>query len=241
VLQVRRSDDPDWFLLHVQGLRDQHGLQLAESGSCPTSGRAARRVRRLVVRAYNRRAVEIEERLLQFSSEAPLRAWRLFRVRHHGDGIVLSSPMFHNPHPVPWPESVAEATCHEGHSAPAPACRCGIYGAVRGTLDSLPGYLVDTAYERDPWAYAEIGCSGLVFVDMRGVRAERAEILRLALPAKGASPATSRLLAERYGVPVGGIEDVPEWVIRNVRNGGSPPHDLPDLDLDALELHAEPR
>jgi hypothetical protein len=123
--------------------------------------------------------MKIEERELNYSPAAPLRAWRLVRIRPDGGGVVLSSPMFHNPQPVPWPHAVKKV-CHEGHPAPRLGCRCGIYGAVRGTLDSLPGYLVDTAYERDPWAYGEIGCSGRVFVDVRGVRAERAEILRLA-------------------------------------------------------------
>src|SRR5919108_284054 len=126
--------------------------------------------------------MEIEEFEFQYSPEVPLRAWRLFRVRRKGDGLVLSAPMYHDPdHPL-WPNPVHEASCTEGHAAPAPGCRCGIYGAVAGTADSLPGYVVDTAYETDPWLYAEIGCSGRVFVDMRGVRAERGELLRLALP-----------------------------------------------------------
>jgi hypothetical protein len=119
---------------------------------------------------------------LHYSPQAPLRAWRLFRVRADEGGYVLSSPMYHNPEPPSWPQVGSEASCYEGHSPPAPGCRCGIYAAIAGTLDSLPGYLLDTVHDRDPWAYAEIACSGRVFVDMRGVRAERAEILRIALP-----------------------------------------------------------
>src|SRR5919206_3049704 len=125
----------------------------------------------------------IEERELAVPPAAPVLAWRLFRVRSDAEGVVLSSPMFHNPDPVPWPRRLQTAACHEGHEAPAPGCRCGIYGAVRGTLDSLPGYLLDTAYETAPVAYAEIACSGRVFVDARGIRAERAEVVRIAADA----------------------------------------------------------
>jgi hypothetical protein len=116
----------------------------------------------------------IEERELHYSPDSPLRAWRLFRVRAFDADLVLSSPMYHDPDPPPWPDVGSVASCYEDHPAPAAGCRCGIYAAVPGTLDSLPGYLRDTAYDDDLWAYAEIACSGRVFVDMRGVRAERA-------------------------------------------------------------------
>ena len=54
-----------------------------------------------------------------------------------------------------WPCLEAEATCCKGHPAPSPGCRCGIYGAVAGTLDSLAGYLCDTAYEhRLAWLWS---------------------------------------------------------------------------------------
>ncbi len=42
----------------------------------------------------------IEERELRFTREAPLRAWRLFRVRARDDGVVLSSPMYDDPDPT---------------------------------------------------------------------------------------------------------------------------------------------
>jgi hypothetical protein len=105
------------------------------------------------------------------------------------------------------------------------SCRCGIYAAVAGTLDSLPGYLLDTAYDDDLWAYAEIACSGRVFVDMRGVRAERAEIVRIALPDscwpdEVALDTAKRMLRERYGVPVNGLDSVPDWVTGNRREAG---------------------
>jgi hypothetical protein len=153
---------------------------------------------------------------------------------------VLSSPMYHDPDPAPWPQATQVATCYKQHPAPAPGCRCGIYGSIRGTLDSLPGYLYDTAHDHDPWAYAEIACSGRVFVDARGVRAEHAEILRIALaescwPDDAAQAAASRSLRERYGVPVGGLDQVPEWVMRNHRLAGPPPDDAA-LDLDMLDL-----
>ena len=163
-------------------------------------------------------------------------------MRPGDDGVVLSSPMYHDPEPPPWPQVGSEASCFEDHAAPAPGCRCGIYAAVEGTLDSLPGYLLDTAYERDPWAYAEVACTGHVFVDMRGVRAERAELLRIALPEKGwpdrhAFEAARRLLLERYRVPLCGLEDVPAWVTENRRRRGPPPDGVDlGLDLEKLDL-----
>lgn len=110
----------------------------------------------------------IEERELRFTREAPLLAWRLFRIRREAGGPVLSSPMYDDPDPTPWPK-VKTAACNEPHAAPAAGCRCGLYAAIEGTLDSLPGYLRDNAYDEDPWAYAEVACSGRLFVDMRGV------------------------------------------------------------------------
>ena len=184
--------------------------------------------------------MDIEERELRFTPHAPLLGWRLFRIRQDEDGPLLSSPMYHNPDPPPWPEAASTAACDEGHSAPAPGCRCGIYAAIPGTLDSLPGYLLDTAYDRDPWAYAEIACSGRVFVDMRGVRAERAELVRIALaeecwPAGAALEELSRTLGARYGVPVGGLAEAPAWLSGNLRSQGPPPGDA-TLDLDLFDL-----
>jgi hypothetical protein len=106
---------------------------------------------------------------------------------------------------------------------------------VPGTLDSLSGYLLDTVHDHDPWAYAEVACTGRVFVDMRGVRAERAEILRLALPESAS--AAARELQQRYGVPVRGLDDVPTWVTANRRDQGPPPDDVElELDLRKLDL-----
>lgn len=184
----------------------------------------------------------VEERELHYPPDSPLRAWRLFRVRAAGGDAVLSSPMYHDPIPPPWPEVGSVASCHEGHAAPAPGCRCGIYAAVPGTLDSLPGYLLDTAYDDDMWAYAEIACSGRVFVDMRGVRAERAEILRIALPDSrwpdaAALDTAKRKLHQRYGVPVSGLDTVPDWVTGNQRDAGPPPDKANlGLHLDQLDL-----
>jgi hypothetical protein len=192
--------------------------------------------------------VDIEERLLHFPPQAALHAWRLFRLRPEGERLVLSSPMYHDDTtglaPL-WPYLEAEATCYQGHAAPSPGCRCGIYGAVAGTLDSLPGYLCDTGYERDPWAYAEIACYGRVFVDMRGLRAEHARLVRIAVPEIGwpgeAVPdEASRMLRDRYGVPVGGLECVPEWLTANVRPRGAPP-DSESLTLDLARLDLSSR
>jgi hypothetical protein len=91
--------------------------------------------------------------------------------------------------------------------------------------------------------YAEIACTGRVFVDMRGVRTERAEILRIALPKKGwpdqrAFETARRLLRERYRVPVSGLQAVPGWVKNNRRHQGPPPDEVNlDLDLDKLDLY----
>jgi hypothetical protein len=184
----------------------------------------------------------IEERELHYSPDSPLRAWRLFRVRAFDVDVVLSSPMYHDPDPPPWPDVGSVASCYEDHPAPAPGCRCGIYAAVPGTLDSLPGYLLDTAYDDDLWAYAEIACSGRVFADMRGVRAERAEIVRIALPDscwpdEVALDTAKRMLHERYGVPVSGLDGVPDWVTGNQRDAGRPPDEVTlDLDVDRLDL-----
>ena len=139
-----------------------------------------------------------------------------------------------------WPCPQAQATCYTGHPAPSPGCRCGIYGAVAGTLDSLPGFICDTAYEHDPWAYAEIACHGRVFVDMRGVRTEHARLVRIALPGSGwpgqtAPDEASQMLRDRYGVPVGGAECVPEWLTANARPSGPPP-DSESLNLDLARL-----
>lgn len=187
--------------------------------------------------------MEIEERELHYPPDAPLRAWRLFRVRSCDAGVLLCSPMYHDPDPPPWPDVGSVAACYEGHPAPAPGCRCGIYAVIPGTLDSLPGYLLDTAHDGGLWAYAEIACSGRVFVDMRGVRAERAEIVRIALPDSSRPDgvvglgAAKRLLRERYRVPVGGLDGVPDWVTGNQRGAGRPPDEVSlDLDLDRLDL-----
>lgn len=189
--------------------------------------------------------MDIEERLLHFPPDAALRAWRLFRVRAEGLRLVLSSPMYHDDTTglTPrWPYVESEAICYTGHSAPFPGCRCGIYGAVPGTLDSLHGYLGDTEYESDPWAYAEIACHGRVFVDMRGVRAQRAVLICIALheggwPNEDALKQGSQMLRDRYGVPVGGMELVPKWVSANVQENGAPSeHTSLKLDLGCLDL-----
>ena len=156
-------------------------------------------------------------------------------MRASDDGLVLSSPMYDDPDPTPWPRAKL-AVCNEDHPAPTPGCRCGIYAVVPGTLDSLPGYLLDTAHDGDPPAYAEVGCSGRIFVDARGVRAERVVVLRIALveswwPDEETFADAKLRLAEQYGVPVGGLDDVPDWVTGNLRAGGPPPEGA-TLDLD---------
>jgi hypothetical protein len=181
----------------------------------------------------------IEERELMFTREAPLHAWRVFRVRASSDGYLLCAPMIHSPAPPPWQPGVTVARCLErAHAAPARGCRCGIYAAIEGTLDSLPGYLVDTAYDDDPWTYAEVACSGRVFVDARGLRCEEGRVLQIALVEESfASPdelvRASEDLARCYGVPVGSSVGVPSWLTGNARAQGEP-FESERIDLSTL-------
>jgi hypothetical protein len=109
---------------------------------------------------------------------------------------------------------------------------------MRRSLDSLPGYLSDSAHDRDPPIYAEVACAGRVFIDSRGVRAQRIEILRLAAsaslwPDPGRQARAVAELRERYCVEVCGLGVVPRWVVANVMPQGAPPEDA-TVDLDAL-------
>jgi hypothetical protein len=113
------------------------------------------------------------------------------------------------------------------HAAPAPGCRCGIYAAIEGTLDSLPGYLLDTAYDGNPWAYAEVACSGRVFLDARGLRCEEALVVQIALAEESFAnvdecASASKDLAARYGVGVGSSDAAPGWLTDNSRGRGEP-------------------
>ena len=181
----------------------------------------------------------IDERELAFSREKPLLAWRLFRVRRVTDDYLLCSPMIHSPAPPPWEPGLALAYCFDyDHPAPARRCRCGIYGAIEGTLDSLPGYLLDTSYDGDPYAYAEIACSGRVFLDARGVRSEEALLVQIALAEDSFAIrddcARARdVLAARYCVPTHFSEAVPVWLTESVRQQG-PPESAHSVDLSAL-------
>jgi hypothetical protein len=181
----------------------------------------------------------MEERELHFPEEQPLIGWRLFRVRRSDSGLVLSAPLIHNPDFERFPSPAIDAICYQaGHSAPAPGCRCGLYAAIEGTLDSLPGYLSDSAHDRDPPIYAEVACTGRVFVDARGVRAQRIEVIRLATPAPlwpdpGLQAQAVAELRQRYCVEVCGPGLVPTWVVTNVMPQGAPPEDAA-IDLDEL-------
>jgi hypothetical protein len=181
----------------------------------------------------------MEERELHFPAEQPLIGWRLFRVRPSESGLVLSAPLIHNPGFEHFPSPVIDATCYQAkHPAPAPGCRCGLYAAIEGTLDSLSGYLSDSAHDRDPPIYAEVACTGRVFADLRGVRAQRIEVLRLATSASlwpDPSPQAQAVaeLRQRYRVEVCGLGVVPRWVVTNVMPQGAPPEDAA-IDLDLL-------
>ncbi len=184
----------------------------------------------------------IEERELWVVPDRPIKAWRLFRIRADPDGcgVILVSPMFHDPDPIPFERATSAVCFDDDHPAPAPDCRCGIYGIIAGQLDSLPGYLLDTAYDDQPWVYAEVALSGRVFVDYRGLRAERCELLRIAtvgsLQFETFGHGTARrLLVERYRVPIGYAQDVPAWVTENRKPRGMPAAGT-TLDLDTLDL-----
>jgi hypothetical protein len=181
----------------------------------------------------------IEERELRFTREVPLLAWRLFRVRQLPDGYALCPPMIHSPAPPPWQPGLTVARCLEhDHAAPAPGCRCGIYAAIEGTLDSLPGYLLDTAYDTDAWAYVEIACSGRVFLDARGVRCEEALVVQIVLVEDSFASSDVRVrvsedLVARYGVRVGSADAAPNWVTANARSQGGP-FDSETVDLSVI-------
>jgi hypothetical protein len=71
---------------------------------------------------------------------------------------------------------------------------------------------------------------------MRGIRAEHAKLVRIALPESARPGEASPMLRDRYGVPAGGMENVPQWVTANVRPGGPPP-DSESLNLDLARLN----
>jgi hypothetical protein len=181
----------------------------------------------------------MDERALHCPEDEPLIGWRLFRVRPSSAGFMLSAPLIHNPDFERFPSRTIEAICYEHeHPAPAPGCRCGLYAALDGTLDSLSGYLHDSAHDGDPPVYAEVACTGRVFVDSRGVRAQRIKVLKLATPASrwrdlSVHERAIEVLGERYGVEVCGLDAVPGWLLANVQSRGAPPEDAV-IDVDAL-------
>jgi hypothetical protein len=181
----------------------------------------------------------VDERLLHCPKDQPLVGWRLFRVRPSSAGFVLSAPLIHNPDFEHFPSHVIEAICYQRpHSARAPGCRCGLYAAIEGTLDSLSGYLRDSAHDGAPPIYAEVACTGRVFVDARGVRAQRIEVLRLATsislwPDLAVHERALAELDQRYDVEVCALNAVPRWLLANVMPQGAPPEDA-TIDLDEL-------
>ena len=183
----------------------------------------------------------MDERELFCPDEQPLVGWRLFRVRPSQEGFLLAAPLIHGSDYERFPARTIDAACFDGeHPAPEPGCRCGLYAAVDGTLDSLAGYLRDSAHDEDPPVFAEVACTGRVFVDARGIRAERIEVLRLAVseslwPDEGARQEAIRQLADRYGVEVQGVDGVAAWVHANDAAEGAPcDAAISAFDLDRL-------
>jgi hypothetical protein len=160
----------------------------------------------------------------------------IFRVRRRPDGYALCAPMIHSPAPPPWQPGYTVAWCLEHDHAAAPGCRCGIYAAIEGTLDSLPGYLLDTAYDGDPWTYAEVACSGRVSWTRAVCAARRPSSCRSSLPRGPSQAQTSgcarpRIL-RRYGVRVGSSDAAPGWLTATSRGRGEPfPTESVDLSV----------
>jgi hypothetical protein len=183
--------------------------------------------------------VSMDERELNCPADRPLIGWRIFRVRRAEHGFILAAPLIHDPGFEQFPSRIIRATCYEqDHPAPAPGCRCGLYAAIEGTLDSLSGYLLDSAHDLDPPIYAEVACTGRVFVDLRGARAEQVEVLRLATSGSvWRDQKTKRravdALEARYRVEVGDVDAIPPWVLANDMPKGAPPPGA-RVDLDAL-------
>src|SRR5882757_1163927 len=181
----------------------------------------------------------MDERELQCSTVEPLIGWRIFRVRRTERGFLLTAPLIHDQGFERFPAKAIDAICYEhDHSAPAPGCRCGLYAAIDGTLDSLSGYLIDSAHDQDPAIYAEVACMGTVFIDNRGIRAQRIEIIQLAAagplwPDTAVHTQAVAELSDRYGVAVVDLAAIPQWVLVNARPQGAPP-DGATVDLDAL-------
>ncbi len=181
----------------------------------------------------------MEERALLFADGAPLLGWRIFRVRRDDQGYVLTAPLIHDPHYEHFPAASIRARCYEhDHAAPAPGCRCGLYAAVEDTLDSLAGYVNDSSHDLDPPIFAEVACTGVVFVDRRGVRAEQLTVLQLATSHQHWPDAMQQShvaadLSNRYGLTVSDIDAVPDWVLLNDMPHGAPPEDA-HVDLDAI-------
>jgi|SRR5579872_5805579 len=181
----------------------------------------------------------VDERSLHCSVERPLLGWRLFRVRATPEGFQLSAPLIHNPDYELFPERVIDAVCYQfDHPAPAPQCRCGLYVAIDGTRDSLQGYLVDSAHDRDIPVLAEVACTGRAFLDARGVRVQRLSVTRVATspdawPDLDTYERVSADLIERYDVDMCDQSEIPSWITSNVQSKGAPQADA-SVDLDAL-------
>ena len=186
----------------------------------------------------------MDERELDCTDGPPLIGWRFFRVRHGASGPMLAAPLIHDPDFELFPSIEIAATCYDhDHPAPAPSCRCELYVAIEGTLDSLAGYLLDSAHDRDPVVYAEVACTGRLFVDKRGVRAEHIQILALAAspsawPDPGTYAEAVAALTGRYGVAICDLDVVPEWVLTHAMPHGAPPDDA-TLDLDAVMVRLQ--
>lgn len=181
----------------------------------------------------------MDERLLLCTKDQPLVGWRLFRVRATTEGFQLSTPLIHNPKYELFPARNMDAVCYEfDHQAPHPQCRCGLYVAIDGTLDSLHGYLFESSHDADTAVLAEVVCTGRAFLDARGVRVQRLLVTRVATspdrwPSRDIYERAIADLIKRYGVEICDFSAIPRWITSNVRLKGAPSADA-RVDLDGL-------
>jgi hypothetical protein len=130
---------------------------------------------------------------------ADLRAWRVWRVVRHRDGLRLRSPVYEDE----WsPGEPLAAVCRaeRSHRAPADGCSCGFYGL--SAPDRLGRYLVG---RDDPSVVVcrvvgEVALWGLVLEGESGWRAEYAYPSRIIAKPAQLDELAAGLAA--YGVPI---------------------------------------
>jgi hypothetical protein len=156
----------------------------------------------------------------------PFLAWRVWRVVSSRDGYRLASVV----KSAIWPPGKPlRAECLRSplgtlfrrrraglHSAPEPACECGIYGAH---LALVGDYLAEQPGQALTRVVGEVLLWGTVIECERGYRVSHAYPSRLYLPVGGAGGPESRLIRLRrgldaYGVPIELLDVRPSEAVR---------------------------